>query len=193
MPAKKKSPSLPVSVRRRSNSRGVHSGNSAVKKSRLSKEEIEGLQVRTPRDTVLQHLADVGIIVPAEIPTDDDVVPLDFTNTSNRDIGSLHSRYAVRHAHAIFQAALAAAKLAELKRGLKFSEAQFRLKHKDKQLNVVNAMMEDDEHITTRRDRASKSEIDLELINAVAQGYESIRNAASREISRRMGERAATD
>lgn len=141
----------------------------------------------------MQHLAEVGLLVPAEIATDDDRVPLDFTQLSNRDIGSLHSRYAVRHAHAIFQAARTAARLASLKRELRFAEAKFRIKHKGQKVNVVNAMMEDDPHITKRRDRASKAEIELGLINAVAEGYEDIRNAASREISRVTSERAATD
>jgi hypothetical protein len=131
--------------------------------------------------------------VPEEIPSDDDSVPLDFTTIGNRDIGSIHSRYAVRHAHAIFRAAQTGARIAALKRDLRFSEAQFRMKQPKEKVNVVNAMMEDDEHITKQRDRVSKAEIEHQLIEAVAAGYEDIRNAASREISRRLGERAATD
>jgi len=141
----------------------------------------------------LRVLADLGLVVPEEIPSDEDTLVLDFTLLSNRDIGSVHSRYAVRHAHAIFQAAKTAAKIATLNRDLRFSEAKFRITHKGQQLNVVRALMEDDEHITKQRDRVSKAEIEHELITAVAQGYEDIRNAASREISRRLGERAATD
>lgn len=141
----------------------------------------------------MRHLAEMGIVVPEEIPSDDDLLPLDFTNASNRDIGGTHSRYAVRHAHAIFQAAKTQAKLGALKRDLRHAEAKFRIKRKGEKVNVVNAMMEDDEHIMAVRDRVSKAEIELGLINAVAEGYEDIRNAASREISRRMGERAATD
>jgi hypothetical protein len=141
----------------------------------------------------LQVLADAGIIVPEEISSDDDSLPLDFTLLSNRDIGSVHSRYAVRHAHAIFQAAKTQARAATLKRTLRFSEAQFRMKHSEEKLNVVQAMMEDDDQITKHRDRISKAEIELGLINAVAEGYEDLRNAASREISRRLGEQAPRD
>lgn len=141
----------------------------------------------------MQHLAEAGIVVPEEIPSDDDLVPLDFTRLGNRDLGALHSRYAVRHSHAIFQAALTEARVAELRRGLRFSEAQFRIKHKGEKQNEVLAMMEDDERITKRRDALSKVEIEHKLIVAVAAGYEDIRNAASREISRLIGERAATD
>lgn len=138
-------------------------------------------------------LRDLGIVVPEEIPTDDDLLLLDFTMLSNRDIGSVHSRYAVRHAHAIFQAARTQARIATLQRDLRFSEAQFRIRRKSQQLNIVRALMEDDEHITKQRDRVSKAEIEHVLITAVAQGYADIRDAASREITRRLGERAATD
>jgi hypothetical protein len=141
----------------------------------------------------LKHLAEVGIIVPDEIPSDEDSVPLDFTQLSNRDIGALHSRYAVRHAHAIFQAAKTEGKIAQLKRNLKFAEAVFRIERKDEPLNVVQALMEDDDDISRMRNRVSKAEVEHKLIDSVAEGYEGIRNAASREISRRMGERAATD
>lgn len=164
-----------------------------MKKSKRLSDGNGSLRVRTPTDSVLKRLAEVGIIVPEEIPSDDDTVPLDFTTLSNRDLGSLHSRYAVRHAHAIFQAAKTAASIAAMKRGLRFSEAKFRMRYSKEQLNIVQAMMENDDHITKMRDRASKAEIEHELIEAVAQGYEDIRNAASREISRRLGERAATD
>jgi hypothetical protein len=163
------------------------------KKSRQSNGSVSGLSVRTPQDSTLQVLAEVGLVVPDEIPLDDDLLLLDFTLLGNRDIGSIHSRYAVRHAHAIFQAAKAAARVATLKRGLRVSEAKFRISRKGQQLNVVQALMEDDEHITKQRDKVSKAEIEHDLITAVAQGYEDIRNAASREISRRLGERAATD
>jgi head-tail adaptor len=141
----------------------------------------------------LKHLAELGLIVPEEIPSDDDSVPLDFTSASNRDIGSLHSRYAVRHAHAIFQAAKTEGKIATLKRDLRFQEAQFRIRNGGQKLNVVNAMMEDDEKITKLRDRLSKVEIEHKLVESVAEGYADIRNAASREIARRGDERAATD
>lgn len=171
----------------------VASGNVRKRKRSTGGSEDGALKVRTPRDAALKHLAVLDLIVPEEIPSDDDNVPLDFTELSNRDLGALHSRYAVRHAYAIFQAAKAEGKIASLKRNLKFNEATFRIKHKDLVLNVVQAMMEDDEGITKQRDRVSRAETEHKLIDAVADGYEGIRNAASREISRRLGERAAVD
>jgi hypothetical protein len=141
----------------------------------------------------LQVLRDAGIIVPEEIPSDDDSLPLDFTLLGNRDIGSVHSRYAVRHAHAIFQAAKTQARLGNLKRGLRVSKAQFRMRHNEEKLNIVQAMMEDDETIARQQERVDKAEIDLALINAVAEGYSDIRDAASREITRRIAEKAPRD
>jgi len=57
--------------------------------------------------------------------------------------------------------------------------------------NIVDAMMEEDDHISKMLDRISVQEANMKMIEAVAQGYEDIVKAASREISRRLGERAA--
>jgi len=72
-------------------------------------------------------------------------------------------------------------------------KAKFRMKNKDEKLNVVNAMMEDDETIAEFEDKLLEVEMKIGVLQAVAQGYESLRNAASREISRRLGERAQID
>jgi hypothetical protein len=67
------------------------------------------------------------------------------------------------------------------------------MRNKDEKLNIVNAMMEDDREILGVMDKILEVEANLGILNAVATGYEDLRNAASREIARRMGERAATD
>jgi hypothetical protein len=141
----------------------------------------------------LHALADAGLIVPEEIPSDDDSVPLDFTTLTNRDIGSLHSRYAVRHAYAIFQVALAGARVVTLRRDLRIAQAKFRLRNEDKLKNVVDAMFEEDEHISKMLNRISEAEAHATLVEAVAQGYEDLRNAASREMTRRISEQAPRD
>jgi hypothetical protein len=87
----------------------------------------EKLIVRTPQSSPLQYLADAGIVVPEEIPADEDRVPLDFTTLSSKYLGSLHSRYAVRHSHIIFQTAKLAADAAGIKRDLRLEKAKFRL------------------------------------------------------------------
>lgn len=151
------------------------------------------LTIATPRGRSQKFLAEAGILVPEEIPSDDDRIPLDFTRLSMKGIGSLQSRYAVRHAHAIFNLALLDADVVKLKRDLRIAQSKFRIRHKDELKNISDAMMEDDDEIADYMDRIASLEARRAILQAVAQGYEGIRNAASREISRRLGERAAID
>lgn len=136
----------------------------------------------------MQFLKDAGIIVPGEIPADEDRVPLDFTRLSNRGIGQLQSRYAVRHAHAIFNAAKLGADAAQLKRDLRLEKAKFRLRHKGEKFTVINSMMEEDDTIAEIEDALTEVEMKVDLLAAVAGGYEDLRNAASREMTRRISE-----
>ena len=136
----------------------------------------------------------MGVVAPDEIPSDDeDGVPLDFTGLSSRTIGAIHSRYAVRHSHALFHLALRAARLARLRRNARITEAKFRVVHTGEKKTDVDALMEEDRRIVRGRDEIVQVEVEMEILEAVAKGYEGIRNAASREISRRMGEKAAID
>lgn len=141
----------------------------------------------------MKFLKDAGIIVPEEIPSDEDSVPLDFTRLSSRGIGHLQSRYAVRHSHAIFNAAKVGTDVATIKRDLRIAKAQFRVRHKEEKVNVVAAMMEDDKEIAELETKLVEVEAREEIISALAQGYADIRDAASREITRRTAERAAVD
>jgi hypothetical protein len=110
---------------------------------------------------------------------------------SYEDIGALHSRYAVRHAHAIFHVALAGTRLVTLRRNLRIAQAKFRLANKGEMKNIVDAMMEEDEDISKMLDRISVQEANVKMIESIAQGYADLRDAASREVTRRLGERAA--
>lgn|SRR5215469_8987543 len=193
MVVKKKSRRPSATRRGSSNSRAVRSGNSVRKKSGKSNVSDGVLRVRTPKDSRLAYLADAGIIVPEEIPSDEDTVPLDFTRLSNRGIGHLQSRYAVRHAHAIFNAAKVADDVAVLKRELRMEKAKFRMRHKEEKVNVVQAMMEDDDGIVEIEEKLLEVETQQGILDAVASGYADLRDAASREITRRMSERAAVD
>lgn len=193
MKPKKKSHRQSASQREQSSSKGARSGNSAKKKSGKSKEKPEGLHVRTPKDSPLAFLKDAGVIVPEEIPSDEDNVPLDFTRLSSRGIGHLQSRYAVRHSHAIFNAAKVAADAAAIKRDLRLAKAKFRLHHKKEKVNVVSAMMDQDDEISDLEEKLVEVEMKVDLLDAVAAGYADLRDAASREITRRTRERAAID
>jgi hypothetical protein len=117
---------------------------------------------------------------------------LDFTRLNSRQVGALHSRYAVRHSFAIYKAAEEAAKLAVSKRNLKLAQARFRAKHKRKyktKYELDDVMLEDD-LIVDLLEQVEGAEIKLKMIEAVAQGYEDLRNAASREMFRRSSEQA---
>lgn len=149
------------------------------------------LKIATPQNSRLRVLKEAGLVVPEEIPTDDDAVPLDFTILSNGEIGALHSRYAVRHAHAIYHVALAGSRLATTRRNLRIAQAKFRLQNKGEMKNIVDAMMEEDEDISKVLDRISVIESEIKLVDALAQGYADLRDAASREVTRRISEKAA--
>lgn len=190
MAVKKKSHHRNATAQPKSNSRDARSGNSVKRKSKKSKDEYETLHVRTPKDSKLKFLAEAGVIVPEEIPSDEDEVPLDFTRLSNKGIGHLQSRYAVRHSHAVFNAAKVAGDVAALKRDIKIARSKFRIRHKEEKANIVNAMMEDDDEILELEAKLEEVEAREELLTSIAQGYAGIRDAASREITRRMGERA---
>lgn len=193
MPTKRKSRKPSAPQRKRSSSSDAHSGNSAKKKSGKSQGDEGKLTVATPTNQKLRFLTEAGIVVPEEIPSDEDRVPLDFTDLSSKGIGGIQSRYAVRHAHAIFNVAKLATDEAHLKRDLRMVKAKFRLKHKGEKLNIVNAMMEDDEEISKIEDKLLEVAMKMGVLTAVAQGYEDLRNAASREMTRRIGERAQID
>jgi hypothetical protein len=99
----------------------------------------------------------------------------------------------VRHAHAIFNCSILSADLSQLRRDLKIEKSKFRIRNKGEKLNIVNAMMEDDDGIVEIEDKILELEAKVGVLSAIAAGYESLRNAASREISRRLSERAAVD
>lgn len=157
------------------------------------KAAVKELKISTPKNRALKWMADAGIVVPEEIPPDEERVPLDITRLSSRGIGELQSRYAVRHAHAIYNSALLETDVLRMKRELRMAQAKFRIRHKGQPKNITDAEMEEDDEISALYDEISEVEIKLTLMEAVVKTYESIRNAASREITRQLGERAPLD
>lgn len=143
----------------------------------------------------MKFLRDEGLIAPDEVSPDDDIVALDFTKLNNRQVGHVHSRYAVRHAHAIFVAAGRASRLAVLRRDLRIAQATFRFKNKRKyktkyELDDAVALDKDFQQLT---EDITTLEAEFEIIQALALGYEDLRNAASREMFRRSSEQAPRD
>jgi len=150
------------------------------------------LKVATPRDENLKFLRREGLIAPDEVDPENDAVAFDFTRLTGRQVGAVHSRYAVRHAHAIYVAARRASRLIMLKRDLKIEYAVQRSRNKGKYKNKWE--LDDELLVRPEIQRLEKDiaviEAELEIINAVAAGYEGIRNGASREMYRRGSEQA---
>jgi len=67
------------------------------------------------------------------------------------------------------------------------------MRHKEEKVNVVQAMMEDDDGIVEIEEKLLEVETQQGILDPVASGYADLRDATSREITRRMSERAAVD
>jgi hypothetical protein len=195
MKKKKSSRSQNAKAQEHSISKAAHSQDSAKKKSKKFKDDVENLRVAVPTDSRWRVLQQEGLIVPDELDPHDENVPLDFTQPSNRAIGAIHSRFAVRHSYALYSLAKIRSRLVRNRRELRHKQAIFRARHANdfKNKYSLDDAMENDATIRKLLDRIMKLEVDGELVEAVAAGYEVIRNAASREMSRRDSERASRD
>jgi hypothetical protein len=143
----------------------------------------------------LQYLKDEGLIAPDEISSENDTVPLDFTRLNSRQVGAVQSRYAVRHAHAIFIVAKTAGELAMRKRDLRMVHAKYRHRNVKKfktKYELDDAMVLDDE-VKELMDEIVLLEAREGVVKALAEGYEDLRNAASREMFRRSSEQGPRD
>ncbi len=85
--------------------------------------------------------------------------------------------------------------MARLRRGLKLEQAKFRVRNSThfKNKYQLDAKMVRDKGIRKIEDEITTLEVQLEVRTAVAEGYEAIRNAASREMFRRSSEQAPKD
>ena len=193
MKPKKKSRRQSASAQRVSNSKAVRSQGIAKKKSK--KLSRQSLKVATPTDTRLAFLQNEGLIAPDEIASNEDRVPLDFTSLNFKLVGAVHSRYAVRHSHAIFRAAYYRVRVAYLQRDIRLLKAKKRAKLSGKyktKWQLDDALLKDKE-IRELEDDLVDAEAKLTVIEALSAGYEDLRNAASREMFRRGVEKAPND
>src|SRR5262249_21199876 len=157
------------------------------------KKPAHELRISTPKTRQLKWLDEAGVVVPGDIPLDDERVPLDFTRLSSDGIGELPSRCPLRPAQHVDHTGLVESDILRWKRELRIAKAKCRIHYRATHKNGVDALMEEDDEIAELFDRISEIEIKLTVLEAVVKTYEGIRNAASREISRQMGERAAID
>lgn len=194
MRPRKKSPHRNVRPQRQPNSRDARSQPSARKKSSGLKKEIEMLRVATPSDNRSEWLRQEGLIVPDDLDPSQERIPLDFTTLSNQAVGALHSRFAVRHAHALYRRALLAGDILSFHRRRRLLLARFRALH----VKEYKTARELEGAFSTGRGRKVEEtimalEIKAEVLDAVIGGYDDIMKAASREMSRRDSERAPRD
>jgi len=143
----------------------------------------------------LQFLKEEGLIAPDEISSTEDAVPLDYTRLSSSELGAVHSRFAVRHSYAIYVTARYAFRLATLRASQRVEGAKFRFKHQDdykRKYELDNALLTNKRY-REREDEILQLEAKVEVFQALAQSFEDLRNAASREMFRRSSEQAPKD
>jgi division protein CdvB (Snf7/Vps24/ESCRT-III family) len=143
----------------------------------------------------LQSLAQQGLIVPDDLDPEDEKIPLDFTVAPSRAIGAIHSRFAVRHAHGIYVIARTRNRLTALRRQLRIEQARYRTLNRDKfqKKYQLDDAMKNSKRVSRLERQIEKSEIQLEVQEAVVEGFLDVVRAASREMSRRESERAPRD
>jgi hypothetical protein len=113
----------------------------------------------------------------------------------NAAVGAIHSRFAVRHAHALYVRAGVASDLLRAKRQVRLDIASFRVRHgaefrTDKACTEAFSLTKRGKKI---EDTLTELEIKSEILDAVIGGYDDVVRAASREMSRRDSERAPRD
>jgi hypothetical protein len=165
------------------------------KSSKLKDVAIESLRVATPSESRLQWLRRSGLIAPEEIHANEERVPLDFTELNSRELGAVHSRFAVRHSHGLFELGKLGGEIAMLERDLKLEEARFRAIYKDDYSTKweLDDAMSFNEDIDEMRKRLQIAESKQDIVEAIVKGYEGLTRAASREIARRASEQAPRD
>lgn len=141
-------------------------------------------------------LKDNGLLVPSKLDDTSVYAPLDFTSVTSREVGRQHSVWAVRHAYLIYMIGVVRSEVANLKYDLKNGEARWMLNHQGEYKNKWEA-----EHAAGARSKEIKrlrklllhSETQLMRYEALASSYQSLMQAASREMSRRADERNTRD
>lgn len=160
------------------------------------KVKYNGLRFSIPTDTARREdFVKNQLLTPNRLEEKEDIVPLDFTSISSREVGRQHSVWAVRHSHLIFLVGNLRAEVGNAKYDLKNIEAEWMLKHVGdfKTKWEAEYAMVRSKKIRRMRKQLSRAEASLIRYEALAESYEGLRNAASREIARRSDERASRD
>jgi hypothetical protein len=132
----------------------------------------------------------LSLVVPGAITADERELRLDFTSVSSKEIGRIHSEFAVRVGYAIYHASIAEADLIEKRRELKLAKARFIDKNQGKKFEVdAQAALEPE--IKKLEDGIAVLERKKALIEGVIGAYLKLQEGSSREISRRENERTS--
>lgn len=162
-------------------------------RKKKSKPVERTLRIATPQN--IASLAQHGLIVPDDLDPDEEVINLDFTSLSNREVGAVHSRFAVRHAHALFVRAGIASERLRLQRKHRLALGAFRVRRgsefrTDRAASEAFSATKDGRKLEKAM---MEHEIKATMLDALIGGYEDVVKAASREMSRRDSERAPRD
>lgn len=135
----------------------------------------------------MAELARLGATLPGQ-PQEEPDSPHDVTRLSSDDLGKLHAQFAGYAVYLGARVALARVAAAEEKAYLDHVAAEIRLRKtgtvQDKAAKTIN-----DARFISAEQRKIIAEARYDLLKARMEGYRDIRDALSREISRRQGDR----
>ena len=132
--------------------------------------------------------------MPEGLDPSEEIIRLDFTSVSDRHVGAIHSRFSVRHAHALYIRAGVATRLLRLKRKHRLDLAKYRVRNELK-FKTLKALEESFSLGPGAKLEATIMglEIKATLMDSIIEGFMDIVRAASREMSRRDSERSSRD
>jgi hypothetical protein len=159
------------------------------------KSYANSLHLIAPSNLRLKDLYEDGLLIPGKMNDKEAIVPLDFTSISSREVGKQHSYWAVRHAHLLFLVGNLRAEIGNLKHDLKNAEAQWVIKQGDKYRTKwkMDAAVSRSKRIRRLRGHLVRAEASLARYEALSESYRALREAASREMSRRSTEVGSKD
>jgi len=153
------------------------------------------LQLTAPDNLKLKDVFEKGLIVPEKLDDNEAHVPLDFTTASSRIVGQQYSHWSVRYSYLVYLVGLIDAELGNLKHDLKAAEAAWRranLQNFKAKYHADDAMWRN-KKIKQLREKIAGLEATSTRYNGLLESYKALREAASREITRRTQERAPKD
>lgn len=166
--------------------------------AKAKNKKAKSLKFTVPTDVAqYEELVKKGLLTPSQLSDDKrDYAPLDFTSISSREVGRQHSAWATRQAHLIFLIGNLRAEMGNVKHDLKNAEAEWLVRHGAKyktKWQAEYAVGKRSKRVRRLRKQLAKAEAGLTRFEALSESYKVLREAASREMTRRIDERATKD